>query len=159
MGDCIVEEWLRPLNLEHYTQAFLDNGYDDLEVCKQIGEPDLDAIGVLDPGHRKDILDAVGLLRDQAGSAVYFTLENPDYASYGHSSQPGFRVEVGGASELRRPDSQVSLGDRKSILTYPQLQMTVLLRERLTEDDVKLNEQPYSDEVRTVHEDGLVIVN
>lgn len=78
MADNIVTDWLRSLYLVHYTQAFLDNGYDDLEICKQIGEPDLDAIGVHKPEHRYRILEAVRILREQGGTAVYFTLENPE---------------------------------------------------------------------------------
>lgn len=74
----IVTDWLRSLNLVHYTQAFLDNGYDDLEICKQIGDPDLDAIGVFKQEHRQRILDAVRILREQGGTAVYFTLEKPN---------------------------------------------------------------------------------
>ena len=74
----IVEEWLRTLNLVRYTQSFLDNGYDDLEVCKQIGHLDLDAIGVNKALHRRVILEAVKTLREQGGAVVYFTLENPE---------------------------------------------------------------------------------
>ena len=82
MGDNIVEAWLRSLNLVHYTQAFIDNGYDDLEICKQIGDPDLDAIGVNKDAHRKEILQAVQILREQGGTHVYFILENPDYQDH-----------------------------------------------------------------------------
>ena len=78
MDNNIVEEWLRNLNLVRYTQSFLDNGYDDLEICKQIGHPDLDAIGVHRLHHRLMILEAVKTLREQGGAVVYFTLENPE---------------------------------------------------------------------------------
>ena len=77
----IVEDWLRSLNLVHYTQAFIDNGYDDLEVCKQIGEEDLDAIDVRKPSHRDKLLEAVQVLREEGGTAVYFTLEETDNVS------------------------------------------------------------------------------
>ncbi|XP_078734390.1 uncharacterized protein LOC144948641 isoform X4 [Lampetra fluviatilis] len=75
MGTNIVSEWLRALRLSQYTEAFLDNGYDDLEVCKQIGDEDLDAIGVSSARHRRSIRAAVARLRQQGGTAVYFTLE------------------------------------------------------------------------------------
>ena len=75
----IIENWLRSLELVQYTQSFLDNGYDDLEICKQIGEADLDAIGVSKEEHRIDILEAVLVLRKQGGASVYFTLEEPLY--------------------------------------------------------------------------------
>lgn len=74
----IVENWLRSLNMVQYTQSFLDNGYDDLEICKQIGPEDLDAIGVLRADHREEVLAAVQHLREHGGTAVYFTLD-PEY--------------------------------------------------------------------------------
>ncbi|XP_011814837.1 PREDICTED: sterile alpha motif domain-containing protein 5 [Colobus angolensis palliatus] len=64
----IVYEWLKALKLPQYAESFVDNGYDDLEVCKQIGDPDLDAIGVLAPVHRRRILEAVRRLREQDGT-------------------------------------------------------------------------------------------
>ncbi|XP_075869530.1 SAM and SH3 domain-containing protein 1a isoform X4 [Nelusetta ayraudi] len=77
-GPVIVYEWLKTLQLAQYVEAFVDNGYDDLEVCKQIGDPDLDAIGVYVPHHRQRVHDAVRRLKDDAqetGSGLYFTLE------------------------------------------------------------------------------------
>ncbi|KAL3243629.1 hypothetical protein MRX96_020219 [Rhipicephalus microplus] len=71
----IVADWLRTLGLPQYAESFVDNGYDDLEICKQIGEPDLDAIGVTDPRHRDRVLQAVRVLLEQGGTSVYFTLE------------------------------------------------------------------------------------
>ena len=59
----IVCEWLKALGLSQYAQSFLDNGYDDLEICKQVGDPDLDAIGVQNPTHRHKLLKSVRLLR------------------------------------------------------------------------------------------------
>lgn len=32
----IVVEWLKSLHLAQYAESFLDNGYDDLEICKQV---------------------------------------------------------------------------------------------------------------------------
>ncbi|XP_038661142.1 SAM and SH3 domain-containing protein 1a isoform X2 [Scyliorhinus canicula] len=77
MGTNIVLEWLKSLKLPQYTESFMDNGYDDLEVCKQIGEPDLDAIGVEAAGHRNLIKAAVARLRqeEETGTVLYFTLE------------------------------------------------------------------------------------
>ncbi|GFO08546.1 sterile alpha motif domain-containing protein 5 [Plakobranchus ocellatus] len=74
-SNSIVEDWLRSVGLVQYTQAFLDNGYDDLEVCKQIGEDDLAAIGVSAGDHREQLLGAVKVLKEEGGAAVYFTLE------------------------------------------------------------------------------------
>ncbi|XP_013776732.1 uncharacterized protein LOC106461456 [Limulus polyphemus] len=80
----IVEEWLRSFHLSQYAESFLDNGYDDLEICKQIGEADLDGIGVTDGAHRQQILRAVRKLLEQGGAAVYFTLEEQRNSVFGH---------------------------------------------------------------------------
>ncbi|KAK1120399.1 Sterile alpha motif domain-containing protein 5 [Melipona bicolor] len=59
MASNIVVEWLRSLHLGQYSESFIDNGYDDLEICKQIGDPDLDAIGVFNQTHRARLLQSV----------------------------------------------------------------------------------------------------
>ncbi|XP_022089828.1 SAM and SH3 domain-containing protein 1-like isoform X3 [Acanthaster planci] len=74
----IVREWLRTLDLAHHLDSFIDNGYDDLETCKQIGEEDMDAIGVQDPRQREELRQAVARLKQEGGTAVYFTLMGPD---------------------------------------------------------------------------------
>ncbi|XP_049946959.1 sterile alpha motif domain-containing protein 5-like [Schistocerca serialis cubense] len=81
MAGNIVAEWLRSLRLGQYAESFLDNGYDDLEICKQVGDPDLDAIGVLDPTHRALLLHSVRTLREQGAASVYFTLEETTAAA------------------------------------------------------------------------------
>lgn len=75
MANTTVDDWLRSLGLLNYVQAFIDNGYDDLDICKQIGDEDLDAIGVINAKDRKDILASVQSLKDQGVNAVYFQLE------------------------------------------------------------------------------------
>ena len=75
MASNIVVEWLRSLHLGQYAESFLDNGYDDLEICKQVGDPDLDAIGVFNPVHRNRLLSSVRTLREEGAASVYFSLE------------------------------------------------------------------------------------
>lgn len=74
MSDNIVTEWLKSLHLQQYAESFFDNGYDDLEICKQIGEPDLDAIGVFDPVHRICLLKSVKTLREKGAAMVYLNI-------------------------------------------------------------------------------------
>lgn len=91
-GNTTVEDWLRSLGLLTYTEAFIDNGYDDLDICKQIGDEDLDAIGVINSKDRKDILASVTLLRDKGVNAVYFTLEgNESTETLGQTDREKFR--------------------------------------------------------------------
>ncbi|KAK7069671.1 Sterile alpha motif [Halocaridina rubra] len=87
MEDTIVTEWLKSLHLEQYSESFIDNGYDDLEICKQIGAPDLDAIGVVNPGHRNTLLGAVMMLREEGAASVYFTVEEAQMASRTHTQE------------------------------------------------------------------------
>ncbi|GFV41705.1 sterile alpha motif domain-containing protein 5 [Trichonephila clavipes] len=78
----IVYEWLRSMHLDQYSDSFIDNGYDDLEICKQIGELDLDAIGVDNTVHREIIRRAVRRLVQEGGTAVYFTLEEQQHNNH-----------------------------------------------------------------------------
>ena len=113
-----VEDWLRSLGFIHYTQAFLDNGYDELEICKEIGKEDLDAIGVRNSKDRKDIINAVERLK-QSGTAVYFVLE-----------------AEGGASEPLQAQPERD--------TYPPLSLKMMLLDKLEEDKIDLTCAPYS---------------
>ena len=63
-----IGEWLRGLGLQSYEQTFRDNGI-DLEVLPRLTVDDLKEIGVQAVGHRRKILDAIGLLpTDQAAA-------------------------------------------------------------------------------------------
>lgn len=116
-----MEDWLRSLGFIHYTQAFLDNGYDELEICKEIGKEDLDAIGVRNVKDRTDILNAVARLK-QAGTAVYFVLE---------AGNEGDHLQA-------QPERE----------TYPPIQLKMMLRDKLEEDKIDLTSSPYSRPVR-----------
>lgn len=56
-----IGAWLRGLGLQSYEQAFRHNGI-DLEVLPRLTVDDLKEIGVQAVGHRRKILDAIGLL-------------------------------------------------------------------------------------------------
>lgn len=110
-----MEDWLRSLGLIQYTQAFLDNGYDELDICKEIGEEDLDAIGVNNIKDRVDILSAVLRLK-QSGTAVYFVLEE--------NAQPTAPTQT-----------------REKIIP---LKLKMFLRDTLTESNIDLTRPPYT---------------
>jgi len=111
MSNNIVEEWLRSLHLGEYAKSFLDNGYDDLEICKQVGDPDLDAIGVTYRPHRRKLLESVRTLREEGAAPVYFTLEETgalheechcDNTSYVSSRASSVRQGSGSEKDCQR---------------------------------------------------------
>lgn len=117
----IVCEWLRALGLGQYAESFLDNGYDDLEICKQVGDPDLDAIGVQNPQHRSKLLKSVRLLREKGAASVYFQLNDPKSLLSDNSDS------------LERDSSPLMLSE-----------LEALLQEQLKADGVCLTAHPYS---------------
>ena len=70
----IVSVWLKFLNIEEYTEQFIDNGYDDLETVKLIREEDNKAIGIINRKDKEMILVFVKILREQGAAWVYFLL-------------------------------------------------------------------------------------
>ena len=76
-----VEQWLSSLGLREYTQVFIDNGYDDFELCKNLKESDLDLMGITVPVVKAEILNSTSALtqiKSPNASHVYFTVE-PNY--------------------------------------------------------------------------------
>ncbi|XP_049276726.1 sterile alpha motif domain-containing protein 5 isoform X3 [Anopheles funestus] len=128
----IVCEWLRALGLGQYAESFLDNGYDDLEICKQVGDPDLDAIGVQNPAHRSKLLKSVRLLREKGAASVYFQLNDPKSLLSDNSDS------------LERDSSPLMLSE-----------LEALLQEQLKADGVCLTAHPYSTPVSHVRIYGL----
>ncbi|XP_032398092.1 SAM and SH3 domain-containing protein 1a isoform X2 [Etheostoma spectabile] len=162
-GPVIVYEWLKTLQLAQYVEAFVDNGYDDLEVCKQIGDPDLDAIGVYIPHHRQRIHDAVRRLKDEANetaSGLYFTLEPMPPVAEIYTSHMVDQYE----SKLRASKSwteansdragrnggymgaqrNLTLGNRRELVIYPKLKLKIMIRDKLIRDGINLAKPPYS---------------
>ncbi|XP_068087821.1 SAM and SH3 domain-containing protein 1 isoform X10 [Hyperolius riggenbachi] len=156
MSANIVYEWLKALQLSQYTESFVDNGYDDLEVCKQIGDPDLDAIGVMIQQHRKKIHDAVHRLREEekeAASGLYFTLEpevdspTPDIYSSHMVEQYETKAwkEAQGHKPVPRNNKTGQLN--KHLVTFPKLKLKIMIRDKLIRDGVNLSKPPFSKKV------------
>uniref|UniRef100_A0A673WMJ5 Sterile alpha motif domain-containing protein 5 n=1 Tax=Salmo trutta TaxID=8032 RepID=A0A673WMJ5_SALTR len=152
-GPGLVYEWLQNLKLPQYLEGFVDNGYDDLEVCKQIGDPDLDAIGVHVQHHRQKLLDAVKRLREQEKEKVpglYFTLEplNPLYPS---SCRPSLGTNIMHITEcehdLQGSRSWTEPNQEEELVTYPKLKLKLLIRDKLVKDGIDLSELPYTHKV------------
>ncbi|XP_041849985.1 phosphatidylinositol 3,4,5-trisphosphate 5-phosphatase 2A isoform X2 [Melanotaenia boesemani] len=59
VGESSVGEWLQRLGLERYEQGLLHNGWDDLEFLSDITEEDLEEAGVLDPTHKRILLESL----------------------------------------------------------------------------------------------------
>lgn len=166
-GPVIVYEWLKTLQLAQYVEAFVDNGYDDLEVCKQIGDPDLDAIGVYIPHHRQRIHDAVRRLKEDAkdtASGLYFTLEPMPPAAEVYTSHMveqyesklrgskswteanSDRVGRGGGGYMGAQRNR-TLGNRRELVIYPKLKLKIMIRDKLIRDGINLSRPPYSNKV------------
>ncbi|TSO25158.1 Sterile alpha motif domain-containing protein 5 [Bagarius yarrelli] len=151
-GPAIVYEWLKTLQLTQYVESFMDNGYDDLEVCKQIGEPDLDAIGVFLPQHRLIVLRAVHRLKEEdkkLAPGLYFTLEPlPDVSNVYDSNSSG---SYWGKEDLEMSSNNNQLlGELPDPTSYPKLKLKILIRDKLIKDGIDLSKPPYSfkDELR-----------
>ncbi|XP_070834990.1 SAM and SH3 domain-containing protein 1 isoform X1 [Chaetodon trifascialis] len=156
-GPNLVLEWLSKLHLAQYVESFIDNGYDDLEVCKQIGEPDLDAIGVHIEYHRHRLLKAVQMLIDEdkrKAPGYYFTLEPLDPSARGQSSHSnredncrtlGSHSRTTGIHQASCPGNHnPRVTDCNDFVTYPKLKLKVLIRDKLAKDGINLGEAPYT---------------
>ncbi|XP_063150158.1 sterile alpha motif domain-containing protein 5 [Candoia aspera] len=163
----VVYEWLKTLKLTQYAESFVDNGYDDLEVCKQIGEPDLDAIGVSMPQHRRRLHEAVRRLKeeDETTAGLYFTLEPqpPRRGSPGPEIYTSRLGEQHSARTWKEPPRKVpptghlqgkkgaprKMGlSSKELTTYPKLRLKIMIRDKLIRDGITLSKPPYSSKVR-----------
>lgn len=156
-GSNIVVEWLRSLHLGQYADSFLDNGYDDLEICKQVGDPDLDAIGVFNPSHRNRLLMSVRTLREEGAASVYFTLEESaviqeecKYAAAKERCSPSPGHSSGGSSsaqELQQVHYDEYEEGKAELVRIPKLQLKLLLKDKLLQDGIRLSSQPYTTQV------------
>ncbi|PNF35289.1 Sterile alpha motif domain-containing protein 5 [Cryptotermes secundus] len=157
MSSNIVEEWLRSLHLGQYAESFIDNGYDDLEICKQVGDPDLDAIGVFNPSHRSRLLQSIRTLREEGAASVYSTLEETaavhedcqcDTSSARSSRTFPASSSADSAQELGKYLDEYEEG-KAELVKIPRLQLKLLLKDKLSQDGIRLSCQPYSTSVST----------
>ncbi|KAM9655922.1 SAM and SH3 domain-containing protein 1-like isoform 1-T1 [Morphnus guianensis] len=154
----IVYEWLKTLQLPQYAESFVDNGYDDLEVCKQIGDPDLDAIGVAVPHHRRRIHEAVRRLKeaDETAAGLYFTLEPqpppppppprpvPPAAGRCPRRPAGLEEARRGAAPRYRAGGRRGAAGGGGLAAYPRLKLKIMIRDKLVRDGINLSKPPYS---------------
>lgn len=112
----IVCEWLRALGLSQYSESFMENGYDELEICKQIGEIDLDAIGVENQQHRHKLLKSVRQLREKGAATVYVMINDPKALSSSNEILSGCDTE----------------------------KLETVMRKHLEADGIRLTAHPYS---------------
>lgn len=156
-GPNLVLQWLSKLHLAQYVESFIDNGYDDLEVCKQIGKPDLDAIGVHIEYHRHRLLTAVQKLKEEdkrKTPSYYFTLEPLDPSTCNHSSHSvreddfrtlGSNSQTTGIHQASCPGNHnPRVTDCDDFVTYPKLKLKVLIRDKLAKDGINLGQAPYT---------------
>ncbi|SPP81343.1 uncharacterized protein LOC117583315 [Drosophila guanche] len=117
----IVCEWLRTIGLAQYGESFLENGYDELEICKQIGEIDLDAIGVDNLSHRGKLLKSVRMLREKGAAIVYVLINDPKALSN---------------------SNEILASDCDTPVTMKELE--AVMKRHLEADGIRLTAHPYS---------------
>ena len=71
MSQNVIKNWLKFLDVDEYSDSFIDNGYDDLETVKLIKRRDLEAIGVVKKDHQDYLLASVQILRENGAAWVY----------------------------------------------------------------------------------------
>ena len=59
-----VEELLQKIGLSEYISVFVLNGYEDLELFKEIEPSDMDYLGIVNADHRAKLLTAVQFLHE-----------------------------------------------------------------------------------------------
>ena len=64
-----VTDWLTHIQLQQYAQAFIDNGYETVELCSNLTGTDLTAIGVTNRQHRSTFHTASRQLLDDLPTA------------------------------------------------------------------------------------------
>ena len=71
-----IEQWLSSLRFKQYTQLFIDNGYDDFELCKHLRENDFDLMGITIPIVKAEFLSSVNSLSlkhaQKCGPCLFF---------------------------------------------------------------------------------------
>ncbi|XP_039947780.1 uncharacterized protein LOC120766399 isoform X1 [Bactrocera tryoni] len=117
----IVCEWLRAIGMQQYAESFMENGYDELEICKQIGEIDLDAIGVDTVQHRNKLLKSVRSLREKGAAIVYVMINDPKALS---------------------SSNEILATDCDAPTTMKELE--AIMKRHLEADGIRLTAHPYS---------------
>ncbi|XP_060129945.1 phosphatidylinositol 3,4,5-trisphosphate 5-phosphatase 2 isoform X1 [Zootoca vivipara] len=56
-----VGEWLRAIGMEKYEEGLIHNGWDDLEFLSDITDEDLEEAGMMDPKHKRLVLESLRL--------------------------------------------------------------------------------------------------
>lgn len=69
MASSLVKEWLAGIGLALYSNAFLENGYDDLQTVATMRLDDFKACGVTLPGHLRKLELAVSKLNEDETAA------------------------------------------------------------------------------------------
>lgn len=84
-----VEAWLEKLGLSSYVEQFLDNGYNLQELCANLKDEDLDAIGVHKELHRTRLFAESSAMRDEAMARFKKSKDGGSAGSTDHSGSMG----------------------------------------------------------------------
>ncbi|KAJ8944766.1 hypothetical protein NQ318_000665 [Aromia moschata] len=123
--------------------------------------PDLDAIGVFNPVHRGRLLQSVRTLREEGAASrecpvlqdVVRPVGEGDHGVH-HGDEQDRRVAGGVFVGGERPGGGQVLDEyeegKAELVKIPRLQLKVLLREKLSQDGIRLSCQPYSTPTFTI---------
>lgn len=82
LGQFIMEDYVRDLltklGLEQYVDTFIDNGFDDIDIVRQIDEDDLMVMGISSKEDRYDILDTIYILNKAAKPSFGYMEVEPE---------------------------------------------------------------------------------
>ncbi|KAJ9582774.1 hypothetical protein L9F63_022885, partial [Diploptera punctata] len=113
-----VEELLQRMNLEEHISVFVLNGYEDLELFKDLEAEDLDYLGITNPEHRAKILTAVQLLHDYDSPDSPGDTDGDDPVS---SSEEEDEEDAGSSQQQQHnPDSESASKSSFQRLQFPR---------------------------------------
>ncbi|XP_046559336.1 uncharacterized protein LOC124268412 [Haliotis rubra] len=122
-----VDLFLQSIGLQGYISSFLHRGYDRETDLQYIGEDDLDAMCIMDPSHRRDLLSAAKKHKISVESKLLEWLRGYELEHYFVGFIGSELVDLDDIARLSLPDVNV----------YDELEMTMLGHQRRLERAVR----------------------
>lgn len=94
-----VEEWLERIGMSEYTDGFMDNGYETIELIGNMKGEDMDAVGVANKHHRGILFTQARLLLEET-----IGIESPQ-PTVPPSPKPVITLSLSGSASPTTPSS------------------------------------------------------